>query len=65
MRREQKSPNDFKFGIFIGRFPSGGAANMTVKGLSGRLFLHNFVRLDTFCMLPFFKRNRESDNCRN
>ena len=33
MRRSRKSPNDFKFGIFIGRFPSGGAETMAVKGL--------------------------------
>ena len=29
----EKSRNDFKFGIFIGRFPSDGAANMAVEGL--------------------------------
>ena len=29
----KKSLNGFKFGIFIGRFPSDGAAGMTVKGL--------------------------------
>ena len=28
-----KSLNSFKFGTFIGRFPSDGAASMTVKGL--------------------------------
>ena len=28
-----KSLNDFKFGIFTGRFPGDGAASMTVKGL--------------------------------
>ena len=33
MRRSRKSPNDFTFGIFIGRFPSGGAARMAVKEL--------------------------------
>ena len=25
--------NDFAFGIFLGRFPSDGAASMAVKGL--------------------------------
>ena len=28
-----ESRNNFKFGTFIGRFPSDGAANMAVKGL--------------------------------
>ena len=28
-----KSLNGFKFGTFIGRFPSDGAAGMSVKGL--------------------------------
>ena len=28
-----KKLNGFKFGTFIGRFPSGGAASMAVKGL--------------------------------
>ena len=31
--REQKSLNGFKFGTFIDRFPSDGAATMAVKGL--------------------------------
>ena len=31
--KEVKSLNGFKFGTFIGRFPSDGAAGMTVKGL--------------------------------
>ena len=30
-----KSLNGFKFGTFIGRFPSDGATNMAVKGLRG------------------------------
>ena len=30
------SLNDFKFGTFIGRFPSDGAASMAVKGLSNK-----------------------------
>ena len=30
----EKSLNDLKFDTFIGRFPSDGAASMTVKGLS-------------------------------
>ena len=30
---QKKSLNDFKFGTFIGRFPSGAAASMAVKGL--------------------------------
>ena len=34
--KEQKSLNDFKFVIFIGRFPSDGAASMAVKGLSNK-----------------------------
>ena len=29
----KKVLNDLKFGIFIGRFPSDGAASMAVKGL--------------------------------
>ena len=29
----KKSLNDFKFGTFIGRFPSDGAASMAEKGL--------------------------------
>ena len=35
-KREKKkeSLNDFKFGTFVGRFPSDGAASMAVKGLS-------------------------------
>ena len=33
MRRGQKSLNGFKFGTFIGRFPSDGEASMAVKGL--------------------------------
>ena len=33
MRRGRKSPNDFKFGILIGRFPSDGAKSTAVKGL--------------------------------
>ena len=33
MRRGQKSLNGFKFGTFISRFPSDGAASMAVKGL--------------------------------
>ena len=31
--RGGKSLNDFKFGTFIGRFPSDGAASMAEKGL--------------------------------
>ena len=31
-----KSLNCFKFGTFIGRFPSDGAASRAVKGLTGR-----------------------------
>ena len=30
-----RSLNDFKFGTFIGRFQSAGAASMAVKGLTG------------------------------
>ena len=37
MRRGKKGLNDFRFGIFIGRFESDGAASMAVKGLSLRL----------------------------
>ena len=33
MLRGGKGFNDFKFGTFIGRFSSDGAANMAVKGL--------------------------------
>ena len=33
MQREQKSLNGFKFGTFIGRFLSDGAASVAVKGL--------------------------------
>ena len=29
-----KSLNDFKFGTFIGRFPSDDASSMAVKGLN-------------------------------
>ena len=32
-RKGQKSLNGLKYGTFIGRFPSDGAANMAVKGL--------------------------------
>ena len=32
MRRERKSLNGFKFGIFIGGFPSDGAASNAMKG---------------------------------
>ena len=39
IRRERKSPNDVKFSIFIGRFPSGGAASMAVKGLNYLFFV--------------------------
>ena len=31
----KKSLNGLRFGIFIGRFPSEGAASMVVKGLKG------------------------------
>ena len=37
----KKGLNDFKFGIFIGRFESDGAASMAVKGL--RLRLNRYV----------------------
>ena len=30
----KKSLNDFKFGTFIGRFPSDSAASIAVKGLT-------------------------------
>ena len=30
----QKRLNDFKFGTFMGRFPSDSAASMAVKGLT-------------------------------
>ena len=30
-----RSLNDFKFGTFIGRFQSAGAASLAVKGLTG------------------------------
>ena len=33
VRKGQKSLNDFKFGTFIGRFSSDGAANMAAKVL--------------------------------
>ena len=36
--------NDFKFGTFIGRFPSDTLANMAVKGL------WSVYRLQGFCM---------------
>ena len=32
-RAPAKGQKSLNFGIFIGRFPSGGAASMTVKGL--------------------------------
>ena len=37
-----QSLNDFRFGIFIGHFPNGGAASMAVKGLKciGHLLAH-------------------------
>ena len=35
----EKSLNDLKFGTFVGRFPSDGAASMTVKGLNIMPFL--------------------------
>ena len=34
-----KSLNDLKFGIFISRFPSDGAASLAVKGLIDLLLL--------------------------
>ena len=37
MRRGQKLYNDFKFGTFIGRFPSDCAASMAVKGLMSQV----------------------------
>ena len=33
MRRGKKGLNDFKFGTFIGRFPSDGTVSVAVKGL--------------------------------
>ena len=33
---EENSLNDFKFGIFIARFPSDNAASMAVKGLKDK-----------------------------
>ena len=39
MGRGQKSRNGFKFGDFKVRFPSDGAASMTVKGLNIMPFL--------------------------
>jgi len=33
-KRGQKSLNGFKFGTFIGHFPSDGAASIAVKGLN-------------------------------
>ena len=35
--RGQKGHNGFKFGTFIGRFPSDGAASVAVKGLTPSL----------------------------
>ena len=32
-KKKREKKNGFKFGIFIDRFPSDGAANMAVKGL--------------------------------
>ena len=47
MRRGRKSLNGFKFGPFVGLFPSDGAASTAVKGLN--------------CTLTFFmKRDDES-----
>ena len=34
MRSGEKRKNDFEFGTFIDRFPSDGAAGMTMKGLT-------------------------------
>ena len=33
-----KSQNDFRFGTFVGRFPSDRAASMAVKGFNLNLF---------------------------
>ena len=33
IRRGENCLNEFKFGTFIGRFPSEGAASVAVKGL--------------------------------
>ena len=41
----RKSLRDFKFGAFIGRFPSGGAASMAVKVLKTVLIRDNVVML--------------------
>ena len=35
-KKKKKSLNGFKFGTFIARFPSEGAASVTVKGLKIR-----------------------------
>ena len=37
MRRGQKRLNGFKFGDFMVRFPSDGAASLAVKGLNVNL----------------------------
>ena len=36
----RRSLNDFKFGTFIGRFPSHGASSMAVKGLKWKRLPH-------------------------
>ena len=36
MQKEKESLSGFRFGIFVGRFPSDGAASKAVKGLSVR-----------------------------
>ena len=41
MKTEEKGFNGFKFGTFIGRFPSDRAAGMAVKGLNFFFFLQS------------------------
>ena len=43
MGRGGKSLNGFKFGAFIGRFSSDGAACMAVKGLNTLFFFGGVV----------------------
>ena len=41
-----KSHNGFKFGTFIGRFPSDSAANMAVKRLKKTILSVHIIAID-------------------
>ena len=51
----KKVPDDFKFGIVIGRFPSDGAASMAVKGLNVQI---NNKERKLYVCKPHFDLNK-------